>query len=217
MSEIEKREQIRWEFEDELDNITCEADMQEWWIRFLEYNKWEVQHEVSPENSNDRADIIIQKRNTPPIGIELKYNATGRDVGKALHQITDKYRNQYYHSFGHVTLWAVSILNDSMNPKVRRPVNNGNPLIRELLCVFGIGVAGMSLHPSIDFRFSDKRCKVGLGDAEIPEYTKIDYTNFEIIEDKVANSIRGSRSQTKWKPKTTSISKVTGYEDAEWL
>jgi len=193
MSQIEHFEEQLWQFEDRLDAIESEADMQAWWIEFLRYNKWTVESEVSPRGSSNRADLIIQRGHTPPIGIELKYEASGRDIGQALHQITDKYRNRHYPGFGFVNLWGLSVLNSSMNPKVRRPVNNEMPRIRELFCVYGIGTVGVSLHPAIDFSYSDRRCKVGLGDAKYPGDTREAATDFEAIEEKVASSVGGCK------------------------
>jgi len=193
MSQIEHFEEQLWQFEDRLDAIDSEADMQAWWIEFLRYNKWTVESEVSPRGSSNRADLIIQRGHTPPIGIELKYEASGRDIGQALHQITDKYRNRHYPGFGLVNLWGLSVLNSSMNPKVRRPVNNEMPRIRELFCVYGIGTVGVSLHPAIDFSYSDRRCKVGLGDAKYPGDTREASTDFEAIEEKVASSVGGCK------------------------
>jgi len=193
MSQIEQFEEQLWQFEDSLEAIESEADMQAWWIEFLRYNKWTVESEVSPRGSSNRADLIIQRGHTPPIGIELKYEASGRDIGQALHQITDKYRNRHYPGFGFVNLWGLSVLNSSMNPKVRRPVNNEMPRIRELFCVYGIGTVGVSLHPAIDFSYSDRRCKVGLGDAKYPGDTREAATDFEAIEEKVASSVGGCK------------------------
>jgi len=198
MSRIEQREERLWRFEDRLDAIDSEKDMQKWWIEFLRYNKWMVEAEVSPRGSADRADLIIQRGDSPPIGIELKYEATGRDIGEGLHQITDKYRNKQYPGFGFVNLWALSILNTSMNPQVHRPTNNTMPRIRELLCFYGIGTLGVSLHPTIDFSYSDKRCKVGLGDAKYPGETRWPDADFSVIERKVAESVGGEHENVTW-------------------
>jgi len=192
MSILENREENRWYFEDTLADIDSEMDMQQWWLEFLTYNGWTVESEVSPKNSRDRADLIIMKGDSPPIGIELKYGASGRKVGKGLHQIMQKYRNKQYPRFGFVNLWALCIFTNSMNANVSRPTNNEMPQIRELLCFFGIGTLGLSLKPEIDFSFSDRRCKVGLGSAQYPRHTRGGIeTDFDIIEEKVADSVGG--------------------------
>jgi len=191
MTYIEKMEEKKWHFEDELEKINSERDMQSWWVEFLRWNRWNVETEVSPRGSRDRADLIIQCYDYPPIGVELKYEPTGRNMGKALHQINDKYRNQRYPGFGKVNLWAVSVFHNNTNHHVYRPLNNTKPGYRELFCFYGIGWMGMSLQPSIDFSYSDKRCKVGLGDANYRGSSRIGFGDFKVIERKVANSVGG--------------------------
>ena len=175
----EDKQDMQWLLEDLLIDIQSEQDMQDWWVKFLTYTGWEVHTEVTPDRSNYRADLLMKHDGSPWIGMELKYGLNGKKVARGIDQVRHKYRNQVFIDEHPVRLWAMCFFSPAdANTPVFRPVNNEHPFLRELLCAFGLGICGMSLNPSIDFNFSDKACKVDLGDARgyPPMFDDTDFT-----------------------------------------
>jgi len=193
----EDRQDMQWLLEDLLIDIESEKDMQNWWVKFLTYTGWEVHTEVTPHKSNYRADLLIKHNRSPWIGMELKYGLTGRKAALGIDQVRHKYRNRVFIDKHPVRLWAMCFFSpNAANTPVFRPVNNEHPFLRELLCAFGLGICGMSLKPSIDFNFSDKACKVDLGDAKGNE-PLFNYTDFTKIRKQTSDKVINVTQQNK--------------------
>lgn len=88
--------------------LGSEDELQQWLESFFEDNGWTAIREVSPRNSNCRADLIVNHDDYGWYGIETKYirGACGGSVADAHHKITQKYRGQKY--IGHrIDCWLV--------------------------------------------------------------------------------------------------------------
>jgi hypothetical protein len=166
----------------ELDN---EDELQQWLEDYFEEHGWTAIREVSPHNSNQRADLIVQHDDFGWIGIETKYfdGDGGAKAAKAHHQITRQYRGKTYLT-DRIDKWAIcpyfwGIKSPDYiayeQPKYR------STFIREFFCRHGIGFIDLERRDMlIDFAYSDLEMKIPVAG---PQYEKfIEEVDIQKIE-----------------------------------
>jgi len=120
-----------------------EHDFEEWLGGAFETAGWRVYHQVNPEGSRNRADMLVHHERHGWIGIECKYMSNMRDgakVGEAIKQITQKYRGEYFpHGAGEVDLWAFAAYVDYIGRDVPPGGTSPPALAKPILYEHGIG------------------------------------------------------------------------------
>ena len=141
-----------------LPDFPNEDALQTWLEDYFESHGWTAIREVSPHNSNHRADLLVHHDDYDWIGIECKHMKSpraGRKVAEAMDQIISKYRGRKYIG-NRVDLWAFCPYFYKDNAD-RQPQQT----IREMLCYYGIGVLFTDRADlRIDFAYSDRDTKI---------------------------------------------------------
>lgn len=113
-----------------------EDELQQWLQKQFESAGWMAFREVSPSNSNYRADLIVHHTDYDWIGIETKWVNTpsaGGKIAEGFRQITQQYRGRRYGG-NRIDLWVIA-------PYFNFPEDQfaTSQFIREFFSYFGIG------------------------------------------------------------------------------
>lgn len=173
----------------ELDDIESEDELQEWLKSYFEDQGWTALREVSPDWSDDSADLLVKHTDYGWFGIETKYfrpEDGGRKLANAHRQILFQYRGRNYLN-NTINLWALCpYFDDSARPHAR--VSSHSQFIREFLCGHGIGYIDLRRNDLlIDFAYSHPEAKVPVGGPSISKYQ--DSVAMPYIHDKVESHI----------------------------
>ena len=170
----------------ELDEIESEDELQEWLKSYFEDRGWTAIREVSPDWSNDSANLLVRHADYGWFGIEMKYFSPddgGRKLANAHRQILFQYRGRNYLN-NRITLWVLCPYIDD----TARRVSSHLQFIREFLCGHGIGYIDLRRNDLlIDFAYSHPEAKVPVGGPSISKYQ--DSVAMPYIYDKVENHI----------------------------
>jgi hypothetical protein len=139
-------------------DFESEDQMQEWLEGEFESAGWTAVREVSPHNSNLRADLLVHHEDYDWIGIECKYMSSprnGKKIAEAVEQIVTKYRGRKYIG-KKIDLWAFC-------PYYYKDNGSGNPrqTIGGFLTYFGIGYLPLDRSQlKIGFAMASKDTKI---------------------------------------------------------
>lgn len=145
--------------------IESEDQLQDWLESYFEKQGWTAIREVSPHNSNYKADLVVNHSDYGWMGIETKYfdGDGGAKIAQAHHQLTRKYRGEKYIG-NRINLWAFCPYFNAYNSPSRihsRTQITRAELSRELFCKHGIGYIDLDRNELlIDFAYSQPVAKV---------------------------------------------------------
>jgi len=145
-----------------------ENEQQRWVAKQFKKHGWNVKREVSPVDSDYRADLLTSHDTWGAVGIECKYMKSprcGSKFGQAIKQIVGKYRGRKYHVSGLgydvVDKWVLCpyFYHDTDTHGVIQS-------LREVLCRFGIGLALPREEMKLDFAYSSSETKISISDHD---------------------------------------------------
>lgn len=168
-------------------SLDSEKELQEWLEGVLEKNDWTVLREVSPYNSDFKADFIVSHDDYGWFGIETKYFDMdgGAKMAEAHHQITRKYRGRTYLG-EQINLWCLCPYFKYVNDDTfhRDQNRRRNRILSEFCTPLGIGYINLNTKDTrMDFAHSDRSQKVPLN-LEYDDFSDYD-PDIGLIEERV--------------------------------
>jgi len=182
--------------------MSSESELQEWLEKFFERNGWTAIREVTPHNSQKRADLIVSHDDYGWFGIETKYmhGDGGRKLAEAHHQITRRYRGRKYIN-QRIDYWAICPywwgINSPDYVSKHKTQQQRATYTREFFGRHGIGYIDLDRWQFlIDYAYSKPWAKVPVGGDYIDQY--YDDVDIEKIDDSIQSkmdemSYRGGR------------------------
>lgn len=170
--------------------VGSELELQEWVEQFFEDRGWRAEREVSPAESDYRADLIVSSDEYGQFGIETKYieGSSGSLFASAHYQITQKYRGKTYHGTK-TDAWVVCPYFVDMGGPTDDPKRNmqkaKSRFAQSFFVRHGIGYINLD-RPQflLDFNPADASEKVPVGGRFIENYEG--HVDIESVHEKVA-------------------------------